>query len=114
MAKITRTNGHRLDDIAHIQPGVGALESPDPDELDFDLDAVGAAVASLSAEVPPDALTAQTPGTERAGNGVIIDERGLVLAIGYPVSEAATVTLRTARGDEAAGEADGSSSGARR
>ena len=110
MAKITRTNGHRLDDIAHIQPGVGALESPDPDELDFDLDAGSAAMASLSAEVPPDALTAQTPGTERTGNGVVIDERGLVLVIGYPVSEAATVTLRTARG----GEADGSSSGARR
>ena len=104
MAKITRTNGHRLDNIAHIQLGVGALESPDPDELDFDLDAVSAAIVSLSAEVPPDALTAQTLGTERAGNGVIIDEHGLVLTIGYLVSEAATVTLRTARGDEVAGE----------
>ena len=104
MAKIMRTNGHRLDNIAHIQLGVGAVEGPDPDELDFDLDAVSAAVVSLSAEVPPDALTAQTLGTERAGNGVIIDEHGLVLTIGYLVSEAATVTLRTARGDEVAGE----------
>ncbi len=104
MAKITRTNGHQLDNIAHIQLGVGALERPDPDELDFDLDAVSAAVVSLSAEVPSDALTAQTLGTERAGNGVVIDEHGLVLTIGYLIGEATTVTLRTARGDEVAGE----------
>ena len=110
MAKITRTNGHRLDDIAHIQPGVGALESPDPDELDFDLDAVSAAVASLSAEVPPDAVTAQTPGTERAGNGVIIDERGLYETGFGPIRSLAPLDSAPI----GIGEPDGSSSGARR
>ena len=104
MAKITRSNGHRLDSIAHIQLGVGTLERPNPDDLSFDLDAVSASVVSLSAEIPPDAMTAQTLGTERAGNGVIIDEYGLVLTIGYLISEAAAVTLRTAHGDEVAGE----------
>ncbi len=104
MAKITRSNGHRLDSIAHIQLGVGTLERPNPDDLSFDLDAVSASVVSLSAEIPPDAMTAQTLGTERAGNGVIIDEHGLVLTIGYLISEATAVTLRTAHGEEVAGE----------
>lgn len=104
MAKITQSNGHRLDSIAHIQLGVGTLERPNPDDLSFDLDAVSASVVSLSAEIPPDAMTAQTLGTERAGNGVIIDEHGLVLTIGYLISEATAVTLRTAHGDEVAGE----------
>ena len=104
MAKITRSNGHRLDSIAHIQLGVGTLERPNPDDLSFDLDAVNAAVVSLTAEIPADAMTAQTLGTERAGNGVIIDEHGLVLTIGYLVSEASAVTLKTANGDEVAGE----------
>ena len=104
MAKITRSNGHRLDSIAHIQLGVGTLERPNPDDLSFDLDAVSASVVSLSAEIPPDAMTAQTLGTERAGNGVVIDEHGLVLTIGYLISEATAVTLRTAHGDEVAGE----------
>ena len=104
MAKITRSNGHRLDSIAHIQLGAGTLERPNPDDLSFDLDAVSASVVSLSAEIPPDAMTAQTLGTERAGNGVIIDEHGLVLTIGYLISEATAVNLRTAHGDEVAGE----------
>ncbi|MCE2491321.1 MAG: serine protease [Alphaproteobacteria bacterium] len=104
MANITRSNGHRLDSIAHIQLGVGTLERPNPDDLSFDLGAVSASVVSLSAEIPPDAMTAQTLGTERAGNGVIIDEHGLVLTIGYLISEATAVTLRTAHGDEVAGE----------
>ena len=104
MAKITRSNGHRLDSIAHIQLGAGTFERPNPDDLSFDLDAVSASVVSLSAEIPPDAMTAQTLGTERAGNGVIIDEHGLVLTIGYLISEATAVNLRTAHGDEVAGE----------
>lgn len=104
MAEIKRSNGHRLDSIAHIQLGVGTLERPNPDDLSFDLDEVASAVVSLSAEIPPDAMTAQTLGTERAGSGVIIDEHGLVLTIGYLISEASAVTLTTAQGDEVAGE----------
>ncbi len=104
MTRITRSNGHRLDSIAHIRLGAGTLERPDPDDLSFDLDAVSASVVALSAEIPPEAMTAQTLGTERAGNGVVIDGHGLVLTIGYLVSEATAVTLRTARGDEVAGE----------
>ena len=39
------------------------------------------AVVRLSAAVPPDARTAQTLGTTRHGNGVVIDSDGLVLIL---------------------------------
>jgi len=61
--------------------------------LAFDLDeALGAAVV-LHARVPADAYTAQTLGSERLGNGVVINADGLVLTIGYLITEADDVTL---------------------
>ena len=38
--------------------------------------------------VPADAFSAETLGTERAGNGVLIREDGVVLTIGYLITEA--------------------------
>jgi S1-C subfamily serine protease len=43
--------------------------------------------------VPPDAFTAETLGTERAGNGVLIGSSGLVLTIGYLITEAETIWI---------------------
>ena len=43
--------------------------------------------------IPADAFTAETLGTERAGNGVLIRADGLVLTIGYLVTEAETIWL---------------------
>lgn len=47
------------------------------------------AVVGLKAEVPSDARTATFLGTERQGTGVVIDDNGLVLTIGYLILEAA-------------------------
>ncbi len=66
---------------------------PSQDDLDFDLERALAAMVTLRCQVPEDALTAQALGTERAGNGVVIDESGLVLTIGYLVTEAQTVWI---------------------
>lgn len=66
---------------------------PRPEDYRFDLDHALSSVVSLSAIVPSDAFTAETLGTERAGNGVIIQETGLVLTIGYLVTEAQSVWL---------------------
>ena len=52
------------------------------------------AVVRLSAQVPPDARSARTLGTEREGNGVVIDDSGLVLTIGYLILEAMAVTVQ--------------------
>ena len=73
-------------------------------ELRFDLDAALGAVVMLRSEVPEDAFTAQILGTERAGSGVVIGE-GLVLTIGYLITEASTIWLSTGSGQVVGGHA---------
>jgi len=70
---------------------------PDSSELGFDLNRALEAVVGLRADVPEDAFTAEPLGTERRGSGVVIDRRGLVLTIGYLVTEASQVWLTTNR-----------------
>ncbi len=64
----------------------------------FDLDRALSAVLGLRATVPEDAFTAQTLGTERAGSGVLIRQDGLVLTIGYLITEAESIWLTSAAG----------------
>jgi S1-C subfamily serine protease len=64
----------------------------------FDLDRALGSVVSLSAHIPPDAFTAETLGTERAGHGVLIRDDGVVLTIGYLITEAESVWLTTSDG----------------
>jgi S1-C subfamily serine protease len=71
---------------------------PKPQDYGYDLERALAAVVGLHAIVPPDAFTAETLGTERAGNGVLIRGDGLVLTIGYLVTEAESVWLHLADG----------------
>jgi S1-C subfamily serine protease len=66
---------------------------PKPENYDYDLDQALASVVGLRTIIPPDAFTAETLGTERAGNGVLIRGDGLVLTIGYLVTEAQTVWI---------------------
>jgi len=47
---------------------------PQPQKLRFALDPVLDAMVSLRAEIPGDAFTAQLLGTERGGNGIVIDD----------------------------------------
>jgi len=55
-------------------------------------------MVGLSAQVPADAFTAEVLGTERGGNGVLIRDDGLVLTIGYLITEAEAVWLTTGAG----------------
>ncbi|MEZ5739008.1 MAG: S1C family serine protease [Burkholderiaceae bacterium] len=71
---------------------------PSADAVAFDLAAVLDAVVLIRAEVPDDAFTAQTLGTERTGNGVVISADGVILTIGYLVTEAETVWITTNHG----------------
>src|SRR6058998_2597059 len=71
---------------------------PRPEDWRFDLDAALDSVVQLRAEIPEDAFTAPILGTERAGNGIVIREDGLVLTIGYLITEAEEVWLRTNAG----------------
>ena len=71
---------------------------PKPADYDFDLERALAAVVGVHAIIPADAFTAETLGTERAGNGVLIRGDGLVLTIGYLVTEAETIWLHLGDG----------------
>jgi S1-C subfamily serine protease len=70
---------------------------PKPEDYSYDLEHAFNAVVGLRAIIPSDAYTAETLGTERAGNGVFIDN-GLVLTIGYLITEAETLWLNLADG----------------
>jgi S1-C subfamily serine protease len=71
---------------------------PSPDAVRFDLKGALDAVVSLRSEVPEDAFTASVLGTERTGSGVVIRDDGLVLTIGYLITEAETLWVTTNRG----------------
>jgi S1-C subfamily serine protease len=79
---------------------------PRPGDYGFDLDRALASVVGLHSIVPSDAFTAETLGTERAGNGVVIDD-DLILTIGYLITEAETVWLHLSDGRVMAGHALG-------
>jgi S1-C subfamily serine protease len=66
--------------------------------LRFNLQAAFDAVVLLRAEVPEDAFTASILGTDRVGNGVVIRADGLVLTIGYLITEATSIWLTTNAG----------------
>jgi S1-C subfamily serine protease len=52
-------------------------------------------VVTVQATVPENSFTASILGTERSGSGVVIREGGLVLTIGYLITEADNVMLTT-------------------
>ena len=72
---------------------VSAAIQPKPADYKFDLDTALTSVVGLRAIVPDDAFTAETLGTERSGHGVLIRDNGLILTIGYLVTEAETIWL---------------------
>ena len=72
---------------------VPASAQPKPADYAYDLESALSAVVGVRAVVPSDAFTADTLGTERAGNGVLIRADGLVLTIGYLITEAETIWL---------------------
>ncbi len=79
---------------------------PRAENFSFDLERILSSIVGLHSIIPADAFTADTLGMERAGNGVIIGE-GLVLTIGYLITEAETVWLHLGDGRVVEGHALG-------
>ncbi|MGB8037537.1 MAG: S1C family serine protease [Pseudolabrys sp.] len=79
---------------------------PRAEDYSYDLERTLSSVVGLHSIVPPDAFTADTLGVERAGNGVLIDD-GLVLTVGYLITEAETVWLHLGDGHVIQGHALG-------
>lgn len=74
---------------AQPAPGAAPTRPMTVDEL---------SVVKVRAQAGKDARSANTLGRSREGTGVVIDSNGLVLTIGYLVTEAETVQLSTADG----------------
>jgi S1-C subfamily serine protease len=56
------------------------------------------AVVRVQAEIPAEARTASFLGTKRDGSGVVIDAAGLIVTIGYLITEAMAAEVTTAAG----------------
>src|SRR5262245_8528432 len=77
----------------HVAPAL----QPKPADYEFDLASALASMVALRTTIPSDAFTAETLGTERAGNGVLIRD-GIVLTIGYLITEADAIWLHLSDG----------------
>lgn len=78
----------------HIDPEL----QPGPSDVSYDLERALSSVVALRTNIAEDALTASLLGTERAGHAVVIRESGLLVTIGYLVTEAETLWLLDSRG----------------
>ncbi len=85
---------------------VSPSAQPRAEDYPYDLERALSSVVGLHSIIPPDGFTAETLGVERAGNGVLIDN-GLVLTIGYLITEAETVWLHLGDGHVVQGHALG-------
>ncbi|MBM3487508.1 MAG: serine protease [Alphaproteobacteria bacterium] len=96
---IERANGHKPAGLLHmLHPTMLSAPRPKPESLGYDLEALLPAMILLTAHIPEDAYTAPMLGTERTGNGVLIDDQGLILTIGYLISEAQKVHVNLSGG----------------
>jgi S1-C subfamily serine protease len=68
----------------------------------LDFNSISRSVTKLRAVIPEDAFTASILGSERIGNGIVIDSTGLILTIGYLMTEATDVWLTGPDGREVA------------
>jgi S1-C subfamily serine protease len=77
-------------DPSRMRPGTLA------DGLGFDLRRALKSIVTIQSSIPEDAYTAHTLGEQRSGSGVVIGEAGLVLTIGYLITEAESVWIAAA------------------
>jgi S1-C subfamily serine protease len=73
--------------------------------MNMDIDKLLRSIVTVRASIPDDAFTAATLGTRREGSSVAIRESGLVLTIGYLITEAEEVWLTTREGRVVPGHA---------
>lgn len=78
---------------------------PRQENLRFNLGAALESVVQVHSEVPEEAFTASALGTERMGHGVVIGPDGLVLTIGYLITEAESIWLTKNDGSVVPGHA---------
>lgn len=68
-------------------------QPPNADDCNAQVMQALKSVVSVRTRAPDNAMTAGALGTEREGHGVVINDQGLILTIGYLVTEANSVWL---------------------
>src|SRR5512143_1295656 len=88
----------------HVATGREAVEARLPGISNLSPAVSGAlsAVVGLRTTIPKDRRSAQTLGSEREGHGILIGDDGLIVTIGYLITEADTVTITDIDGNERA------------
>ena len=109
MTGVPMANGHRPAGLLQLlHPALAAAPRPDRNDLSFELDRALAAVVRLHADVDNQCATASMLGSEREGAGIVIDEAGLIVTVGYLIVEARDVTITLlGRTEPVVGEAIG-------
>jgi serine protease Do len=82
------------------QEGVVARTPGDGSNLPPAVAAALPAVVGVRTSIPENRRSAQTLGTEREGHGILLDDKGLVVTIGYLIMEAASVIVTDMDGNE--------------
>ena len=76
----------------------GSTVRPNNDDYGYDLGEALSSLVVITAHVPEDAFTAEALGTTRTGYGTLIRAEGLVLTVGYLVTEAETLWITLSDG----------------
>jgi S1-C subfamily serine protease len=71
----------------------------------MDIENILASVVAVRASIPDNAFTADALGVRREGSGVVIRENGLILTIGYLITEADDVWITSRDGRKVPGHA---------
>ena len=90
--------------MAKTERDIPSNLQPRPADYSYDLAETLRSVVALRADIPADAFTAGSLGTERAGNGIVIRDN-LILTMGYLVMESESIWLTTADGKVLPGHA---------
>ena len=81
--------------------------TPRIEDYGYDLEEKLASVVNIKTKIPEDAFTASVLGTDRAGHGVLIQNDGLVVTIGYLIAEAKEVWITAGNGQTVPGHVVG-------
>jgi serine protease Do len=84
--------------LAFLCAGAFAAQAPSARQGEAQLTVDALSVVKVKAQAVRDARSSRSLGAEREGTGVVIDSNGLVLTIGYLITEAEKVDLVTSDG----------------